>query len=621
MTNVNDRGARVSPTAHKALRLTILLAIATASCFDFTATLEGDIGGVCGDVDHYCAPDLSCEERVCLRPGGSAVGDPCSVRIACEQALACVGGFCAQCDAGFVPEGTACVGTSGAPCSDVRTCRSGLVCNLGFCAEQCSAVLCVGGNVCDRGQNPPVCACPAGSHADEARCVSDCVPEACTGHGVCSVSDGSATCECDEGYVVDNENLVCSEPGCQPVSRSVRVCFDGDAYWGDGCGARESTPIEDCGSRGCTNGSCNPTRWVSRDVTFAGLQFNSAHFAMTSAGRPIAAVYGYTTADFALKQWTGAAWAALDMADGTNGMKPNSDICGLEVNGSDEVCILFGSASYLEGGTVWGTPDAPETVSDQDCAGLALDASGVPQVALFAHPSGVLSQSVFYRRADGGAWGGVGGSDSGTGLSGDGFATDVVIGATSDGEPILGWYFSVPGDSASTRLEAVRYVRGSWSKFFQLDVGSGYGPGLGLAIAGRKLALVWNAEETITVRFWQDGLDASSFDTTVTTRSAADVILGRASIAFDAAARPAVVWTERPSSGSTSAIYVRRFEDSAWRALGTTTTGASADSGAGIGQGYQSSGTPQLRIRGEHACIGWTLGNNQQTFAMQCADL
>lgn len=620
------------------MRTPVILFVCTvvgAGCFDFTATVEGDIGEACGDVDHYCASDLACEGRVCLRPGGSFLGERCGPRIPCGQQLACENERCmdpcandpcnghgscavsenaAVCDCfdGFVAEVGSCFGESGSPCSETSPCGSGLVCYLGFCAAQCSGTLCQSGSVCDSGQTPPICVCPIGTREDGERCVSRCFLNDCGGHGTCAVLGDDVVCTCDEPY--ESKGATCGVRNCVPTSHARPGCFNGDAYWFNSCDDVEEL-LEDCGARACAGGSCAPVDWVQRDVTFAGIAIGSADFAVLSTGQIAVATSQSNTPGLRFKRWDTVNWTDFDANGGAYPTGSwNASVRTLAIGPGDRIALAYSaqSVNYIEWNNAWVERGSSSTTGVHSTTAfaesLALDSYGAPHI-VFAIP-GYFERDIMYRRYEGGVWGGIHGSDTGNGLSGLGISTNGAVALTSANEPVVTW---LAGPSPF-RIVAKQHSTSGWSTIadMEIDTNSLYQQP-GLAALGNSVALTWINAGQVHARVW----DGSSSDSTVATRQPSYSSFCDSSVAFDAQGRPVVAWCERSSDNVTYAIYVRRRVDGSW-----VPVGSKSSAGRGLAEGYF--GVPQqvrMKINNSRACVGWIPASSQQTYALQCAAL
>ncbi len=160
-----------------------------------------------------CVPDTECTDTSCNGHGLCSVVDE---MLSCECELGYTGPACGECDEGmgFLPDGE---GGCDADLCDPNPCAEGE-------RSRCEVI-----------DGTPVCACPAGTHAEGEDCVPDesCSPTSCGGHGTCTDDGMVVSCACEPGW---------AEPFCGE-------CDEMAGYHPDGMG-------------GCTMDACLPNPCV-----------------------------------------------------------------------------------------------------------------------------------------------------------------------------------------------------------------------------------------------------------------------------------------------------------------------------------------------------------------------
>lgn len=282
--------------------------------------------------------------------------------------------------------------------------------------------------------------------------------------------------------------------------------------------------------------------------------------AMDSAGRPA------------------VAWLDVDPVNG------DSEVYFRRWNGSDWE-ELGGSAS---GGGV--------SANAGNCLGgvsLTLDASGNPAVAWDDLSAG--SSQIYFRRWNGSSWVGLGGSESGGGLSNIAGASNPSLDLESNGNPVVA--FNAPG-GGSQEIMLVRWNGASWVGLGGSEAGVGLSntagafslkPSLKLNASDQPV-VAWRegpfGTEEIYLRAWNGaawvelGGSGSGGGISATAGSSVDP-----SLALDSAGNPVVAWSELVASGYNSyEVSIRAWNPggSSWVTYGgsATITLNSGNSGA-----------------------------------------
>ena len=632
---------------HRFSAVVVPLLACTVGCFNFNALELADVGGRCGDSDHWCQQDLICINKICARDGGGIAGDKCSGKLPCASEFACDAetGICRDpckaltcgdsgtcvatdgvalcvCEPGFVNEQQRCVGTAGQVCGDtIQPCQAGLVCNVGRCAEPCGSSVCVNGMTCDTTQQPAACSCPSGSRFDSGRgqCVNVCTDVACSNHGMCVVDGGKAVCNCDSSY--DPSGLDCVLHTCDPALANPtdhKVCNGGQWYWYDSCGLQRDL-AESCGARGCTVGGCNPRAWTTRDVTFGGMTISSADFVIRSDGTLVAAASGGSTVAFRQRQPSPTGFWSQPSADISTGTSSVGKVrLDLRPTTSGEklaaVYQVYQSIYYLEWtGTQWvgrgGPTTTPIVTNAYMLNDLALNTTGAPAVT-YSVATGFPGFSVFILWWTGSGWASPGGSTTGFG----GLAVSSVVGFDGGNNNLfVGWSDSVVGFYLS------KWSGSTWSPLITAESLITNPSNLAFFGSG-SMALAWPQAGGILLRQWTNEVPRGD---AIVDGGRAGIYASDPSVVFDGQGNPIVAWYAHSSSTS-YAIYVRHWDATA----GVGGTGAwvelvtGSDSGAGLAGDYAGASAPRLRVNGSNVCVGWVpVTGTSTTYALQCTVL
>lgn len=237
-------------------------------------------------------------------------------------------------------------------------------------------------------------------------------------------------------------------------------------------------------------------------------------------------------------------------------------------------------------GLDWIDVGAPVGVEASSPA-LVLDSAGNPFVAWWG-PGPVPSvRQIFLARWNGSAWVGLGGSDTGGGVSGTaGDSTLHSLAVDASGNPVLAWNCKVGGIG---EIYLRRWDGLGWAELggsatgggVSATVGTSVGPSLALDAAGNP-TIAWedftNGNAEIYVRQW-DGLawtelGGSGTGGGVSTTPADST---NPSLRLDGAARPVVAWLEGPPGDQR--VFLRQWDGMAWIELGGSAT---ADGAGGV---------------------------------------
>jgi hypothetical protein len=255
-----------------------------------------------------------------------------------------------------------------------------------------------------------------------------------------------------------------------------------------------------------------------------------------------------------------------------------------------------------------------QNTGDSTDAAAAVAPDGQLYVAWSDDSSG--DREIYVKRWNGNAWAGLGGSDSGGGISNNSGASrypTVAIGA--DGRPLVAWHDDSGGDEEI-------YIR-RWSGSAWVEIGSGSASGGGvsnnsgrsvfpdLAVApDGKVVIVWmdrsSGNDQIYLRRWDGNQWAELGGNSATSGgiSASSGRSGRPALALDTAGRPYVAWAD--SSGSTQNIYAKRYNGSSWVEIGSGSA-----SGNGLSQTSGSSQYATLALDGNNRpYVAWYDGTS-----------
>ena len=198
---------------------------------------------------------------------------------------------------------------------------------------------------------------------------------------------------------------------------------------------------------------------------------------------------------------------------------------------------------------------------------------------------------IYLRRWDGNAWGELGGSATGGGISNNGSdsqAPALAVGA--DGRPWVAWH-----DGANREIYVRRWNGTTWA---EVGAGSATGGGISdtprnsswvdlrLAADGSAVA-VWvearPGNDEVYARRW-DGADWVALGDSAAGGGISNTPgrSGRPALALDGAGRPWVAWAETHNNGQD--IYLRRWDGAAWTPLGNSATGGGVSQTPGQSQ-------------------------------------
>lgn len=603
----------------KLLPLALLLSF--TACFDFTPTRQAGIGGRCGDLDHYCDDDLTCQGDVCIRKDGSNEGEACSADITCASGLVCNSGQCGSkcaltncgghgecvidyngdaacsCDPGYQVESGFCAGLLDVPCGDAQVCYSGLLCSNGTCASPCDNGVCAGGRTCNTASNPPACACPLGTVARDSQCVDVCSTITCSGRGTCVTQGQFPTCACESGYV-PNDNGDCILPNCVPTTRATQLCLDSDVYWYDSCGAHEELAAE-CGSRGCESSACVPPHWENRDLDLGALSATEvdASFVITSDKRVIVAVADLDRLRFYVWQdgWRPYSADAPFSAPATPIIRVNgNDIPSVEFvaggNGSNHL-LTFAGCSWCSVGN---------STFSSGFADLMLDAAGRPTVAVAYDNTATGRAFVLATFWDGAVW-----QRSGfpfVNYAGRARRPSAAFGA--DGTLFVAWHNDETGRSVVSQRRDE-----TWSEFFSM---TGIAAPMSVAIGPALMASAVLAERGapfratfVTVLEWTAGTPpAEPARSIFVTPNANGVVQSEPSldVSKDGSARAVLAWSQN------GGVSVRVRQQAQWGVITGGGAAAPAD-------------RPLARISRDLACVHWRDSSAPKNFKLSCATL
>ncbi len=210
---------------------------------------------------------------------------------------------------------------------------------------------------------------------------------------------------------------------------------------------------------------------------------------------------------------------------------------------------------------------------------IAIAPGGAVYVAWSDTSSG--DEEIYLRRWDGNAWGELGGSATGGGISNNNTASQApALAIGPDGQPWVAWH-----DGATNREIYVR----RWNGATWQEVGAGSATGGGVSNSSRasswvdlrvdgdgRATVVWvetrQNNTDVYGRRWdgaawaQLGNSASGGGISNTPKRS-----GRPALALDSAGQPWVAWAEDHSGGQD--IYLRRWDGAAWVPLGDSVTG------------------------------------------------
>ena len=221
---------------------------------------------------------------------------------------------------------------------------------------------------------------------------------------------------------------------------------------------------------------------------------------------------------------------------------------------------------------------------------IAVGPGGAVYVAWSDTSSG--DAEIYLRRWDGNAWGELGGSATGGGISNNGspsVAPTLAVGP--DGRPWVAWH-----DGETNREVYVRRWNGAaWE---QVGAGSATGGGISdtsrssawveLRVAGDGSAFAVWAEaragnDEVYGRRW-NGTDWVELNGSASGGGISNTPKrsGRPALALDANGRPWVAWAEQHDDGQD--IYLRRWDGAAWTPLGNSATGGGVSQTPGASQ-------------------------------------
>jgi hypothetical protein len=264
---------------------------------------------------------------------------------------------------------------------------------------------------------------------------------------------------------------------------------------------------------------------------------------------------------------------------------------------------LAGSGS---GGGVSATPNGASNYPS-----LAFTSAGRPVIAWEEYDTTVFQKGIYLRRWDGTAWAGLGGSDTGLGISG--IPADVrtpSLALDSADRPVVAW-------SHDLGIHVRRWDGTAWAPYGNSGTGFGVADGFSCFVpkirldASDRPVVAWYYAPPGTDTMpptqvylkrwngtsWEElGGSASGGGVSNSTRS------GEApDLALDPAGHPVVAWTSIDRVNGGAKIYVRRWDGAAWVGYG------GSDSGNGIGGTNNSSGeSPSIAIGSDgNPVVAW----------------
>ena len=667
------RGMGVLPLRNMPSRVSVLALFVLAGCFNFRDLEIAGVGGRCGDSDHWCQTDLKCVKKICIRDGGGIAEDKCSNQLPCSSAFACEQGTCIDpcktvtcgdhgacvttnnvalcvCDSGFANEQGQCASMQDQVCGPLQSCLSGLVCNNGHCAEACNNTFCTNGQMCDKTQLPPACACPAGMTWSDSQnfCLCDsthvyeqqqCVGVAgaacngvmpcqtglgcndglcdtlcgggfCGGGKTCDRAQQPAACVCPIGIRAEGDHCVdpcagvnCSGLGMCVANNGVAVCNCNAPYVASGLECELPSAL---------------AGWTTREISFAGM--NVASFVIRSNETFVAAINEAPgTVTFRLSNGTGwtTTSAPGNLTTGLGhgvqlGLGPGDKLAAAYVG----YHVYPGGVSYVEwSGTTWvgngGAGNGVFDVSiDGDCVPifLAFDSTGMPAVGC------TDVDDLGYEVARAYHWNGTTWarletlSGGGTGFYGYGEELNTIAIDQSD-NIYIGWFVT---DCQDNQLMCGSWYIGRWSSVNKEAGRLDFDPPLSnarVAFGSNSMAIAYTSGRDILVqRQW-----SSAAPTTVVNGGTGGASVLSMSVAVDAQNAPIIAWDENFSAAKTHSIYARRWNGSAWVELGM-----GSSSGLGLAAEYSGAANPSLKVFGNKVCVGFYADASRQTFVLKC---
>ncbi len=269
-----------------------------------------------------------------------------------------------------------------------------------------------------------------------------------------------------------------------------------------------------------------------------------------------------------LRRWNGSSWVELGgsaSSSGISGTSTTSQRPSLALNGNDHPVVAWkedlspdeiylrrwNGASWEELGSSGSGTGLSTTSGSSSRPALALDAGGNPVVAWRDHNSS--GYQVYLKKWDGTAWQELGGSASGSGISGSTTNSETpVLALDGSGNPMVAWKETVSGFS---RIYLKNWNGSSWVEL----AGSATGDG-------------------VPSSSWGNPTDPS--------------------ICVDSSGNPMVAWEDNISGNRE--ILVLRWNGTAWQ---------EHLSGSGMGGGISNSGSvsyqPRMALQGSTVGVAW----------------
>jgi len=327
-----------------------------------------------------------------------------------------------------------------------------------------------------------------------------------------------------------------------------------------------------------------------------------------------------------LKFWNGSAWAELGGSASGGGISAtlnSSDAPSLAIDASGNPAVAWNNDTAGIGeiyfrrwnGSSWielagsGTSGGiSANVGDSTFPRLALDAQSNPVVTWTDKTNG--NYQIYLRRWNGSSWVELGGSATGSGISGTtGTASAPSIALDPSGNPVVAWF---DNSSGNYEIYVRRWNGTSWIELagsgtaggISANAGDSSYPCLTLDANGNPV-VAWNDDTPSTglaeiyLKRWNGsawvelGGSATSGGISANSGNSANAVVALASNGD-----PVVAWSD-PSSGNEE-IYLKRWDGSNWIELG-----ASASSG-GISNNAGASKYPSIVIdAGGNPAVAW----------------
>ena len=226
---------------------------------------------------------------------------------------------------------------------------------------------------------------------------------------------------------------------------------------------------------------------------------------------------------------------------------------------------------------------------------FALDSTGRPIVAW--PDQGTLYSQIYLKRWDGSQWAGLGGSDSGNGLSNvtGRSSVDPSLKVDASDRPVAAW-------SAGGEIYLKRWNGSAWVELGGSATAGGVSANAGVSL-GASLALDGSGNPVVA---WQDRTSGNAEIYLKRWNGTSWVELGGSataggisgtatdsqepSLGLDPSGNPHVAWTEQTGLGATEAVYVKSWNGSSWVEL------AGSASGSGMSNTAGRAGAPSLAV-------------------------